>query len=369
MSTAPGAPLQPLPAAPQVQADPLPDPLLDPLPIGTPRTCLRRLRPDDLLALQAYRSDPEVGRWQGWQPMAEAEALAFLQTMQASPFCPPGAWFQLAIADAQDDRLIGDIGLQLHGGAGLLAELGFTLTPAAQGRGLATEAVGAALRMLWRHTPVQRVVAVADGRNATSLHLLQRLGLRCYAVLPAVFKGQACFEHHHVLHRHGRLPVTLRAATPADAAAVADLLIVSRRVLMPFAPSVHPEVDVRAWVAGTLLPAGGVSLAVYGAQGAHLAGVLAMSMRDDAHWIEQLFVHPAQAGAGVGAALLAHALARARSRRPTLPLRLYTFQANLHARKFYEDHGFQALAFGDGSGNEERCPDVLYQHPAARGRS
>lgn len=43
------------------------------------------------------------------------------------------------------------------------------------------------------------------------------------------------------------------------------------------------------------------------------------------------------------------------------PIRLYTFQANHTARQFYEKHGFQPIAFSDGSGTEERCPDVLYE--------
>jgi hypothetical protein len=27
----------------------------------------------------------------------------------------------------------------------------------------------------------------------------------------------------------------------------------------------------------------------------------------------------------------------------------------------YESRGFRAIAFGDGAGNEEKCPDVLYE--------
>ena len=42
-------------------------------------------------------------------------------------------------------------------------------------------------------------------------------------------------------------------------------------------------------------------------------------------------------------------------------LRLYTFQSNEGARRFYERHGFAAVAFGDGSDNEEREPDVRYE--------
>ena len=39
------------------------------------------------------------------------------------------------------------------------------------------------------------------------------------------------------------------------------------------------------------------------------------------------------------------------------------------ARRFYERNGFVAEAFGDGTGNEERQPDVRYTwHPASVGR-
>ena len=42
-------------------------------------------------------------------------------------------------------------------------------------------------------------------------------------------------------------------------------------------------------------------------------------------------------------------------------LRLYTFARNAGARRFYERHGFVAVAFGDGSANEEGEPDVRYE--------
>ena len=34
--------------------------------------------------------------------------------------------------------------------------------------------------------------------------------------------------------------------------------------------------------------------------------------------------------------------------------------ANSGARRFYERHGFTAAKFGDGSGNEEKLPDIQY---------
>ena len=64
---------------------------------------------------------------------------------------------------------------------------------------------------------------------------------------------------------------------------------------------------------------------------------------------------------GIGALLLAHAM-----RALALPIRLYTFQANAGARRFYERHGFVPLEFTDGQANEEHCPDVLYELQAIR---
>jgi GNAT superfamily N-acetyltransferase len=73
-------------------------------------------------------------------------------------------------------------------------------------------------------------------------------------------------------------------------------------------------------------------------------------------WIEYLYLRPSAVGRGIGSRLLEQAKSVLGS-----PIRLYTFQANHGARRFYERHGFHVVAFGDGSDNEERCPDVLYE--------
>lgn len=335
-----------------------------PLPELTPRLRLRRLRAGDLQAFQAYRGDPELGRYQGWQPMDDTAALAFLLDMAGCAFCAPGSWFQLGIARHEDDGLVGDIGIHLHAD-GRSAEIGFTLARAAQGQGLASEAVRAAVNLIWAHTAAERVVGITDTRNAASVRLLRRVGLRPFSTLAMVFRGEACEEQFFVRYRNDCPPPALRPAVAADAPEVARVLIDSRRELMPFAPSAHSDDEVRAWVREVLIPSGGVTVACFGDR---VAGVMAVSLKDStkvpsnvpqsdaAAWIEQLCVHPTQVARGAGRALLAHALA-------TLPrpLQLYTFQANRHARDFYERHGFAAVAFGDGAGNEERCPDVLYR--------
>lgn len=73
-------------------------------------------------------------------------------------------------------------------------------------------------------------------------------------------------------------------------------------------------------------------------------------------WIMQMAVQAELVNQGIGSQMLAHAL-----RTLSPPIRLYTFQQNSGARRFYERHGFVAIEFTDGSGNEERCPDVLFE--------
>jgi GNAT superfamily N-acetyltransferase len=93
--------------------------------------------------------------------------------------------------------------------------------------------------------------------------------------------------------------------------------------------------------------------------------VIAMlALHDD--WVEQLYVSPVRQGQGVGRALIE----LAKRRRPA-GLQLWTFAANEPARRFYERSGFVAVEETDGSGNEERAPDIRYVHvetpgPAAR---
>jgi GNAT superfamily N-acetyltransferase len=146
---------------------------------------------------------------------------------------------------------------------------------------------------------------------------------------------------------------TLRHATAADASRVADLLIDTRAAFMPYAPLAQPEAEVREWAASYLVPSGGVTVAEVRGQ---VVAAMATEHMDGFSWVTQMAVDPALVGQGIGTLLLAHAL---RTLEP--PIRLYTFQANTGARRFYERHGFIPIQFSDGHANEERCPDVLYE--------
>ncbi|GAA1238710.1 hypothetical protein GCM10009665_31240 [Kitasatospora nipponensis] len=69
--------------------------------------------------------------------------------------------------------------------------------------------------------------------------------------------------------------------------------------------------------------------------------------------LDQLYLEPQRRGQGVGDALVE----LAKRQRPQ-GLELWTFQVNGPAQRFYRRHGFTEAERTDGSGNEEREPDV-----------
>jgi GNAT superfamily N-acetyltransferase len=75
----------------------------------------------------------------------------------------------------------------------------------------------------------------------------------------------------------------------------------------------------------------------------------------DGEWLTHLYVHPDAIGTGIGHALFEHVI----TLRPE-GFQFWVFQQNERARRFYEAHGAVAVEYTDGSGNEERTPDVRY---------
>ena len=164
----------------------------DPLPIETQRLRLRRLREEDAVALQAYRSDPEVARYQSWVTFSSAEAVALIVEQASVPFAAEDCWCQFAIAHPDDDTLLGDIGL--YAGRLGTALIGFTLAISAQGHGYAFEAVSALLVTLRGERPDLEIVAITDARNAPAIALLLRLRFTLERTNQVTFKGEPCEE-------------------------------------------------------------------------------------------------------------------------------------------------------------------------------
>lgn len=137
------------------------------------RLTLRRLSKQDVASFRAYRGDPEVAKFQGWDAMDEAEALAFLVHMQSVPLLSAGKWTQLGIALREEDTLVGDIGVHIAEDESE-AELGITLARDVQRQSIGFEAVEMVCAWLFTQTKIARIVAITHADNKRALSLVAR---------------------------------------------------------------------------------------------------------------------------------------------------------------------------------------------------
>lgn len=140
----------------------------------------------------------------------------------------------------------------------------------------------------------------------------------------------------------------LRAATPHDAAARAAILgaWIAETQWMP---KLHSPDENHAFLT-------------------HLINTQTVRMADGAGFLSRLgnevtalYLAPPARGKGLGTALLQEAKAA------TDRLCVWTFQANMAARRFYLARGFEEIERTDGAANEERLPDLRMQWRANRG--
>lgn len=134
-----------------------------------------------------------------------------------------------------------------------------------------------------------------------------------------------------------------------DADAIAEVHLAARREAMPYLPEVHSDAETYAWVAEHVIPRCEVWVAEVAGR---VVGVAAL----EGEYLEQLYIFPGYQGTGIGGALFA----KAKEIRPD-GFSFYVFQRNERACAFYERRGCVAVAFGDGSENEEGEPDALYR--------
>lgn len=145
----------------------------------------------------------------------------------------------------------------------------------------------------------------------------------------------------------------IRIANENDSDAIVDLCLTSRKKHMSFAQPAHTEAEIRQWMREELIPNQMVSVLE---ENAEIKAMIATTEDETGSSISHLFVEAQNVGRGFGGTLLEKAISELKK-----PIRLYAFQENHRARRFYEKYGFRAIQFTDGSANEEKCPDVLYE--------
>ncbi|MBI5760567.1 MAG: GNAT family N-acetyltransferase [Planctomycetales bacterium] len=152
--------------------------MVEPLVLRSPRLILRSLRLEDSEPIAAYRSLPAVARFQSWDSFEPADAVRLVTSQAAVVPDTPGTWLQLALVLSESATVIGDCGIHFLEDAPRQIELGITLAPTYQGRGLATEALGTVLEYAFDRLGKHRVIAVTDVENQAAASLFRRLGFR-----------------------------------------------------------------------------------------------------------------------------------------------------------------------------------------------
>jgi RimJ/RimL family protein N-acetyltransferase len=149
------------------------------LPIVTERLVLRPFAPGDADALHAIRSRPEVVRYLYDGPMTHAEAVEVARRRgEETRLDADGDKLSVAMELRATGELAGDLVLFLRSVAHQQGEVGYTVHPEHQGRGLATEGARAMLALGFEVFGMHRIAARLDGRNAASARVLERLGMR-----------------------------------------------------------------------------------------------------------------------------------------------------------------------------------------------
>jgi aminoglycoside 6'-N-acetyltransferase len=160
-------------------------------PVQGDRVRLDLLRDDDLDALHAIQSDPEVCRYLLYEPRTREEVSRRLtEDSRATRLAAVDDYLQPAIRDAEG-ALLGTMYLRLTSIDDLTAEIGWLLAPEHQGHGYAREAAALVLDLAFGELGLHRVYAELDPRNDASVALCERLGMRheAHFVEHMMFKG------------------------------------------------------------------------------------------------------------------------------------------------------------------------------------
>lgn len=149
-----------------------------PQPIETERLLLRRSRPEDAATISAYRSDPNVNRQQGWDRTDLEGVLADIVEMSGRSPGEPGGWVQFTVEERKGGRIVGDVGLSVADGEPGVIKVGYTIDPAFQGLGYATEAIRALVEYAFETLGAELVRAHASAENAPSIRVAEKVGMR-----------------------------------------------------------------------------------------------------------------------------------------------------------------------------------------------
>ena len=171
--------------------------------IETNRLRIRNLQPKDLDGFHAYRCLPEVALYQGFDVMGKEKCQSFIEEYCNKILETPGEWVQYAIVLSDSDEIVGDCAIKLRSPDPRIAEIGMTISPYFQKKGIAKEALRGVIDWLFGIKDVHRIEEITDAENEASIQLLESLGFRQegYFIENIWFNGKWGSEYQYAMLR------------------------------------------------------------------------------------------------------------------------------------------------------------------------
>ena len=333
----------------------------------TERLILRPLEPDDAGRVHAYRTDPNVGRFQSWDLNSVQEVRQFIDRMRTLESLTSGEWLQLGIFLREMGELVGDCGLHPRADDPRQVEIGITLAPAFQRRGLAREAFSAVLRFLFTSTETHRAFCSVDPRNESCQRLLRSVGMRreahlieslwirdawCDDLIFAMLRREWTMAMASAAERDriaappppvprpsAQIPCHgYRKCTPEDRKWAYALKCEAYREVVERQFGPWDETFQRQLFATRWQPDNASIIRVEDQD----VGLVAIEDRGDELWLDELQIVAAWRGRGLGSAILQELVQR--GKRDRKPLRLQVLKQNRRARELYERSGFAVIS-------------------------
>ncbi|MEM7373617.1 MAG: GNAT family protein [Bacteroidota bacterium] len=144
----------------------------------TARLTLRPLRMTDLEEVYGYRKDPEVVRYQSFEPFTREMTSDFMKEQAGLIFHKAGQWVQIGFALTETDKLVGDCAVKRFAHEPLIVEIGYTIAREHQRQGYAREGISGLLNFLFQQKQIHKVQALIDVRNIASIRFVEKLGFQ-----------------------------------------------------------------------------------------------------------------------------------------------------------------------------------------------
>jgi ribosomal-protein-alanine N-acetyltransferase len=150
--------------------------------IPAERIFLRKMQKKDAVDMYDYARRPLVTKYLLWHPHPDLQYtkryLAYVEACYRM-----GKFFDLAIIDRENDRMIGTCGFTRFDFQNNAAEIGYVLHPDYWNRGIATEAAKALMQYGFEKLALHRIEARYMVENQASRRVMEKCGMHFEGVL------------------------------------------------------------------------------------------------------------------------------------------------------------------------------------------